>query len=573
MTDRFVTVPDSLELPAAVKVPVARLVGPTGAAATPADLGAATAAQGAKADASDVDQITLTGDLVFTLPVGRPAGQVYRVVFTQDGTGGHTVTYGGEPVDVDTTAGAQTLVDLWPNGGVAYPVTAPLSSTFETQTEAADRIAGEVTRSELAYTKHVEAPRIASLIAGQADETLIPTNATITADTTNVRLGLQSWKIATSGAVTAMAKVETFPTGQYTNPQTTAIGVWAYVEDASKVTTVGLYLYSDASEANYYNIPISKLRGGIAGNIRTGWNYWRFARFHTFTPTGTPTWGTIHHAQLYFVTNAATSISLQAINVEHRAKASIVFIHDGGYTAFDQSPGYHDLRDRGIPVTFAAVCSAIDSNPKYVTRARLIEMGDENGNSISFHSWSPSAAPSSGFTADQARAETARCQKWLSGLPTKGATGRMFRAAWYQNISPQSAASNGMVLLNPMFDASYQATPTSWPPIDRFAFYRHPLHDQAAGANAAMFAQLQERREVLFVYTHNVSSNASDISPADWAEFLSLVDAGIAAGWLECVTVEQLMAASGVSIRQGMTGAWRVEWPEIDGTTTTKTFP
>ena len=45
MTDRFVTVPDSLELPAAVKVPVARLVGPTGAAATPADLGAATAAE------------------------------------------------------------------------------------------------------------------------------------------------------------------------------------------------------------------------------------------------------------------------------------------------------------------------------------------------------------------------------------------------------------------------------------------------------------------------------------------------------------------------------------------------
>ena len=47
MTDRFVTVPDSLELPAAVKVPVARLIGPTGAAATPADIGAATSAQGA----------------------------------------------------------------------------------------------------------------------------------------------------------------------------------------------------------------------------------------------------------------------------------------------------------------------------------------------------------------------------------------------------------------------------------------------------------------------------------------------------------------------------------------------
>ena len=121
MTDRFVTVPDSLELPAAVKVPVARLVGPTGAAATPADLGAATAAQGAKADASDVDQITLTGDLVLTLPVGRPAGQVYRVTLTQDGTGGHTVTYDGASVTVDTSAGASTLVEIWPGGEVIYP--------------------------------------------------------------------------------------------------------------------------------------------------------------------------------------------------------------------------------------------------------------------------------------------------------------------------------------------------------------------------------------------------------------------------------------------------------------------
>ena len=125
MTDRFVTVPDSLELPAAVKVPVARLVGPTGAAATPADLGAATAAQGAKADASDVDQITLTGDLVFTLPVGHPAGQVYRAAITQDGVGGHTVTYNDLPVTVDMTAGAQTEVELWPNGAATRTVVYP----------------------------------------------------------------------------------------------------------------------------------------------------------------------------------------------------------------------------------------------------------------------------------------------------------------------------------------------------------------------------------------------------------------------------------------------------------------
>ena len=121
MTDRFVTVPDSLELPAAVKVPVARLVGPTGAAATPADLGAATAEQGAKADASDVAALTLTAPLALTVPAGFPAGQVYRVTITQDGTGGHTVTYGGAPVTVDLAAGASTLVEIWPGGKVVYP--------------------------------------------------------------------------------------------------------------------------------------------------------------------------------------------------------------------------------------------------------------------------------------------------------------------------------------------------------------------------------------------------------------------------------------------------------------------
>ena len=94
----------------------------TAAAADAGDF--ATAAQGAKADASDVDQITLTGDLVLTLPVGHPAGQVYRAAITQDGVGGHTVTYDGNPVTVDTAAGASTQIELRPTGAgwaVAYP--------------------------------------------------------------------------------------------------------------------------------------------------------------------------------------------------------------------------------------------------------------------------------------------------------------------------------------------------------------------------------------------------------------------------------------------------------------------
>ncbi len=156
MTDRFVTVPDSLELPEAVKVPSARLSDSTaagralldaadaaaqrtalglGTAATTPATDYATAAQGALADATKVQQVTLTAPLAYTLPVGTPANTVHRVTFTQDGVGGHTVTHGGQPVTVDLTAGAVTTVELHPAGAgyvVRYPSVADLSSLSST---------------------------------------------------------------------------------------------------------------------------------------------------------------------------------------------------------------------------------------------------------------------------------------------------------------------------------------------------------------------------------------------------------------------------------------------------------
>lgn len=80
--------------------------------------------------AMDVEQVTLTGNLAYALPAGVAPNRVHSVVFTQNSTGGHTVTYGGLPVAVESAAGAETLVEFWPNGEVAYPVAAPLLSTF-----------------------------------------------------------------------------------------------------------------------------------------------------------------------------------------------------------------------------------------------------------------------------------------------------------------------------------------------------------------------------------------------------------------------------------------------------------
>lgn len=66
---------------------------------------------------TEVEQVTLAGNLPYTLPVGLAPNRVHRVVFTQDATGGRTVTYSGQPVAVDLTAGASTVVELHPVAG------------------------------------------------------------------------------------------------------------------------------------------------------------------------------------------------------------------------------------------------------------------------------------------------------------------------------------------------------------------------------------------------------------------------------------------------------------------------
>ena len=85
-------------------------------------------AAGTVALPGEVEQVTLTEDLAYTLPAGVGPNRTHSVVFTQDATGGHTVTLGGVPLDVDTAPGARTLVQMWPVGGGDYVAVYPASA-------------------------------------------------------------------------------------------------------------------------------------------------------------------------------------------------------------------------------------------------------------------------------------------------------------------------------------------------------------------------------------------------------------------------------------------------------------
>lgn len=414
----------------------------------------------------------------------------------------------------------------------------------------------------------VHAPAVISLIGGQPDETLTVTNCTATADTVNKRFGVQSWKLTMAAAVTATAKLTALTGGGAINEPISGVGLMIYVPDVTKVTGLTVQLYTGVADTDFYNFNITGLRLGLAGNLKTGWNIVRWTPSHK-TITGTPlAFGNIDHVRVVVVTNAATDVSVQQLFVQRRPKASVLFIHDGGYTLWDQSPGYFDLRDRKVPVTWS-VDTGLIGDENHVTDARLREIGAENRNSIGFHGYDGTLTAT--MTAAQCQAHTMKAIKWLA---VRGYTGRIWRSAWLQNSAPQAESTNDMVLVNPMFGTEGQERIQSWPFHDRYGVARIAIQGKTEAQIDSIFDELKANHGVAVLYTHRVRDGfVADITPAMWTYFLAKYDAGVAEGWLEAVTLEMLLESSGVRIRQGMGGAWAAEWPNVDGTVTLKQLP
>lgn len=320
----------------------------------------------------------------------------------------------------------------------------------------------------------------------------------------------------------------------------TGFGVSLFVPEPGKITDFGLWVFTGNGGRFRWssnNVP--------APRLKKGWNHLRFSRNWMQVPLEDPLWGEVAGLQIYVRISSATSFNLGRVWAETRPKASLLFIHDGGYSGFDQSPGYYDLAARGIPVTWSVDCALI-GDEEHVTRHRLIEVGNENGNSISFHGWDSSV--SGDYTsAEQAREETAKCQEWIKNLPTEGNTGRHWRTAWMQNRSPFSPATDDMVGLNPMWDPTHEPPrgATLWPLTHPYNYRREALHHLSARDLQELFEDAKETHGVLICYTHNVGEGNKHISSERWEQFLSLVDEGVAGEWLEGVTLEILTERDG----------------------------
>ena len=432
-----------------------------------------------------------------------------------------------------------------------------------------DRIANGRTRKLLSGVREIDtalhlqnavAPRIMTLIGGQEDESPTGTTATISADTVNFKLGTQGWKMTMAGAVTGQLRLD--PVGAedpvHFGPAQ-AVGIWFYVPDATKITSVGISIASNSA---------ATVTADYTWNtgIVTGWN---FRRIQASAMTLTD-WGTAYRVRVIVVTNAATDITVGHLYVECPQKAKVLIISDSAYKSFHDI-AYPDLKQRGIPVTFALDPTVLGSNvgsiSERITEAQVLTVSAENQNEIGFHGYD--GTETSAMTAAQIRADTMKAIKWLESRGYY--SGRIWRSAWVQNAATNHAAIQNLVLM--------YATPSSaaslvcWPVADRWNISRLSLHGRTQANMDTWFSQLQQTHQLLVCYNHGIDDGGgTNTTNAMWDYFIGKIDAGLAGGWLEGVTMEMLLARSGLKYRQTL-GDTAVELYDETGVNAPRRLP
>jgi hypothetical protein len=307
--------------------------------------------------------------------------------------------------------------------------------------------------------------------------------------------------------------------------------------------TLELYLASDGTT--------KWTRSGL--NLVNGWNLLRWGAAEG-TITG---WGNAYAVRFVVAVKSAIDITIGHIWLECPEKAQILFIEDGGYQTF-LNLGYPDLKDRGIPVTWSIDPAKLGTTDR-ITEADVEMLSKENENSINFHGYDGSVTSS--MTPEQIRADCVQAIKWLERRGYYG--GSLWRSAWVQNTASNAAAAKSLFLA--------YATPsnlsgiTCFPFTDRWNIPRASVHASTQDTIDLYFNRLKQTHQLLVIYTHGINETGDpDTTPSQWQYFLSKIDQGIAEGWLEGVTFEQLIAANGVKFRRGM-GDWITELYNKDG--------
>lgn len=383
------------------------------------------------------------------------------------------------------------------------------------------------------------------LVTGAASETFTVTQAALAPDATHYQLSPRGIALSVTGAQTAALR-RTFAS-TFTPPPVSAVGVWVWVQDASKVSSV-MTSISPKTGATWYRASSATTTPAL----QTGWNHLRYYA----AMSSQAALQQIAAVQFSVTTTDSTTVTLGGIEVECPQKAQLILIADGTYDhefihssypstsagGLQLAGGYADAKMLHIPVVLApnpAELGVAFDRPTWGDLAAVMQ--DGNGNEMNFHAIDGS--PDYQKTAQQVVAEV---QGVFASLMLHGYAPPKIRAAWSQNLAINAAAArpylDGMATSTGHSGSPVQA----WPPVNRWDIARFCIQGRSAADFDLAFTQLQATHGIMIAYMHGVDPtggpNGVHITPEMWGYFLDKVKAGVDQGWLEAVTFNQLLA-------------------------------
>lgn len=489
--------------------------------------------------------------------------------------------------------GIREQLDEAAQGNVApYLTQTALNATYGTKAEVAQKIdLPTATQAISSAVSPVAAPvdallprrggmsNVYSLLAGTPDETLTKVSGNASDTITRVTSPERGWKLGKIGGGTTVLEVPLSP-GGITVPPSQAVGLDFTISDVAQFVDPNylmLRIYTEPTQtagtawgwvniAAYYDHRWRNhsVTSAALPRLVTGKNRIRVCVDQNALGVG-PTWGTIHKIELVIRSATTVDVTFNHLFLETPKKARMLVVADRGYDTFD-TYAYPKLKAAGIPVTFAVdpgLFGTGDGQYKAMSEARIHEVARENNNSISFHAWQGQVT--STLTGEQLQDDTARCIKWLQ---KHGYSGRMWRAAFTQGNAPEWAAVEDMVLAARSGMDTIARNISCWPAIHPMKIPAQQIDNFTMTSNTVIDQRfdLAKRTHGLIVpFFHAVGPGTANITAEKFDYWLSRAQAGIAEGWLEPVTFEQLFFEMGGQFTNA-NGANLATWVDVDGT-------
>jgi len=503
---------------------------PNGAAATPTVVAEWEQARldvlDAIANATEVEQVTLTEDLAYTLPAGVSPNRVHSVVFTQDATGGHTVTFGGTRINVDPAAGSSTEVEVWPGGMRAIPASGAPGAAMATSKASAPL---GVRRSPVTV---FQAGHGWTITNGGASTNLN--------DTTDFRLGSQAARIE----ITSNTQLSS-PTLAPIDLTGKQIRLLMKVENMSALTNFRFYA-ANATFTSYKNYNLGLVEARLnATHLKEGEWSWVTMTYPSGTTTGTDPRAAVTKFRLT-CTGAGAIVHINAVEIVPEPVSlfpngvvSICF-DDGRITPYNLARPKMDAM--GFPGTYYPIIDRVNHvSGSYMTVAQLRSLRDFSGAEIGVHA-AKAENHDAGFdtlTGAQVEAEILTSQEffWSNGL------GVADGIAWPLGVSTRVQEDAAAKLLAYGRGNTTQTRET-WPPANNMVIRSQAISSTTtlAQAQAYVLAAKKGRGWTSLTFHDIVASGATGGLEWNKADFDALMDY-IAAEDVPVMTISDVMRA------------------------------